>query len=114
MRTLNRREFLRISAIAAAGAAAAACQPQTVVVKETVEVQKEVTKVVTEKETVVVKEEVTKVVKEEVTKVVEKVVQAPTELPKGAVAGLKPVPRTRSHARARPLRSDGRELMGES
>jgi peptide/nickel transport system substrate-binding protein len=54
--------------MAAAGAAAVACQPQTVVVKETVEVEKEVTKVV-EKE---VEKEVTTVVEKEVTKVVEK------------------------------------------
>jgi peptide/nickel transport system substrate-binding protein len=65
---LNRRTFLRLSAMAAAGAAAVACQPQTVVVKETVEVEKEVTKVV-EKE---VEKEVTTVVEKEVTTVVEK------------------------------------------
>ena len=47
---LGRRDFLRLSAGAAAGAALAGCQPQ--VVKETVEVEKEVTKVV-EKEKVV-------------------------------------------------------------
>ncbi len=75
---LARREFLRLSAMAAAGATLVACQPQTVVVKETVketvEVQKEVTKVV--------EKEVTKVVEKEVTKVVqvEKVVTA-TPLP---------------------------------
>mgnify|MGYP001813606513 CR=1 FL=1 len=60
MRKITRREFIRISALGAAGAAAVACQPQTVVVKETVEV--EVEKVV--KETVVVETE--KVVKETV------------------------------------------------
>jgi peptide/nickel transport system substrate-binding protein len=65
---LDRRAFLRLSAMAAAGAAAVACQPQTVVVKETVEVEKEVTTVV-EKE---VEKEVTKVVEKEVTKVIEK------------------------------------------
>jgi peptide/nickel transport system substrate-binding protein len=58
---LDRRTFLRLSAMAAAGAAAVACQPQTVVVKETVEVEKEVT--------TVVEKEVTKVVEKE--KVVE-------------------------------------------
>jgi peptide/nickel transport system substrate-binding protein len=58
---VSRREFLRIGTIAVAGVAAAACQAQTVVVKETVEVEKEVTKVV-EKE-----KEVTKVVEKEVT-----------------------------------------------
>jgi len=42
----SRREFLRTFALAAAGAAAAACEPQAVVVEEAVEVEKEVTKVV--------------------------------------------------------------------
>jgi peptide/nickel transport system substrate-binding protein len=53
MKKLGRREFLRLSALSAAGAAIVACQPQTVVVKETVEVEKE--KIV--KETVVVEKE---------------------------------------------------------
>ncbi len=72
---LVRRDFLRLSALAAAGTVAVACQPQTVVVKETVVVQGtpvEVTKVV--KETVEVKTEVTKVVEKEVTKVVKETV----------------------------------------
>ena len=56
---IGRRQFLRLSALAAAGVAAVACQPQTVVVKETVEVEK------------LVEKEVTKVVEKEVTKVVE-------------------------------------------
>jgi peptide/nickel transport system substrate-binding protein len=75
--TFDRRTFLRLSALAAAGVAVVACQPQTVVVKEIVEVEKvvketvEVEKVV--KETVEVEKEVTKVVEveKEVTKVVE-------------------------------------------
>jgi len=97
---VSRRQFLRVIGIAAAGAAAVACQPKTVVVKETIEVEKvvketiEVEKVVKEtvevekvvKETVevekVVKEtvEVEKVVKEtvQVEKVVEVTVAAPT------------------------------------
>jgi len=66
---MNRRDFLRTAAVSAAGVAVVACQPQTVIVKETVEVEKEVEKVV--KETVVVEKEVEK----EVTKVVEKEVQ---------------------------------------
>jgi peptide/nickel transport system substrate-binding protein len=72
---LNRRDFLKASALSAAGAAIVACQPQTVVVKETVEVEKVV------KETVEVEVEVEKVVKEtvevqkEVTKVVKEVVE---------------------------------------
>lgn len=66
---LSRRQFLSAAAMTAAGAALVACQPQTVIVKETVEVEKEVEKVV--KETVVVEKEVEK----EVTKVVEKVVE---------------------------------------
>ena len=41
---LTRRDFLRLSAGAAAGAALVGCQPE--VVKETVEVEREVTKVV--------------------------------------------------------------------
>ncbi len=67
---LSRRTFLQAAAMASAGAALIACQPQTVVVekvvKETVEVEKE--KVV--KETVVVEKEkqveVTKIVEKEV------------------------------------------------
>jgi peptide/nickel transport system substrate-binding protein len=81
--TLSRRAFLQLSAAAAAGTIAAACQPQTVIVekekivKETVEVEKE--KVV--KETVIVAgtpQVVEKVVKEtvEVSLVSER--QAPT------------------------------------
>jgi peptide/nickel transport system substrate-binding protein len=72
MKHISRREFLRVSALATAGAAAVACQPQTVVVKETVEVEVEKEKVV--KETVVVEKEVEKVVEKEkeVTKIVEK------------------------------------------
>ena len=61
---VSRREFLRVAALTTAGAAAAACQPQTVIVKETVEVEKE--KIV--KETVEVEKE--KVVEKEVEKVV--------------------------------------------
>jgi peptide/nickel transport system substrate-binding protein len=56
--------------VAAAGAAVVACQPQTVVVKETVEVEKEVTTVVEKEVTTVVETE--KIVEKEVTKVVEK------------------------------------------
>jgi len=43
---IGRRTFLRLSAMTAAGAAVVACQPQTVIVKETVQVEKEVTKIV--------------------------------------------------------------------
>jgi hypothetical protein len=68
-KVIGRRQFLRLSAMAAAGAAAVACQPQTVVVKETVEVEKEVTSVVEKEVTTVVEKEVTKVVEKE--KVVE-------------------------------------------
>ena len=71
-RRLDRREFLRLSALAAAGVTAAACQPKTVIVKETVEVEKEVTKVV--KETVEVEKEITKIVEMQVE--VEKVITA--------------------------------------
>jgi ABC-type glycerol-3-phosphate transport system substrate-binding protein len=50
-KNMNRRDFLRLAGSAAAGAALAACQPQTVVVEK--EVEKEVTRIVTEKEVVV-------------------------------------------------------------
>jgi peptide/nickel transport system substrate-binding protein len=85
---LSRRDFLRASAMAAVGIAAASCaQPTPVekVVKETVVVEKEVEKVV--KETVVVEKEVEKEVEKVVkeTVVVEKEVQVPT--------GGYPVPR---------------------
>ena len=43
---ITRREFLYVGAAAAVGVAAAACQPKTVVVKETVQVDREVTTVV--------------------------------------------------------------------
>ena len=43
---MSRRKFLQAALAATAGAAAVACQPKTVVVKETVEVKKEVTRVV--------------------------------------------------------------------
>jgi ABC-type transport system substrate-binding protein len=71
---LSRRRFLKRAALAASGAALVACQPKTVVVKETVqvEVEKEVTKVVE------VEKEVTKVVKETV--VVEKEVAPKDEM----------------------------------
>jgi len=68
---IDRREFLRLSALAAGGAALVACQPQTVVVKETVEVEKEVVV----KETVEVEKEVTKIVQQQVTVEVVKEVQ---------------------------------------
>jgi peptide/nickel transport system substrate-binding protein len=67
----TRREFLRTAALGAAGVAVVACQPKTVIVKETVEVEKQVEKVV--KETVVVEKEVE--VQKEVTKIIEKEVQ---------------------------------------
>jgi peptide/nickel transport system substrate-binding protein len=58
-RTVSRREFLYVGAMTAAGAALAACQPQTVVVKETVEVEKVVKETVeVEKEKVIEKEKV--------------------------------------------------------
>ena len=73
---MDRRTFLRLSALAAAGVTAVACQPQTVVVKETVEV--EVERVVKETVEVEVEKEVTKVIEREVTKVVEKEVVVET------------------------------------
>jgi peptide/nickel transport system substrate-binding protein len=74
---LSRRDFLRAAALGAAGIAAAACQPQTVIVEKEVKVTEIVKEVV--KETVVVEGE-SKVVEKEVTKVVEKVV-TPTPVP---------------------------------
>jgi peptide/nickel transport system substrate-binding protein len=70
VKRFTRRSFLRASAAAAAGAVIVACQPQTVVVKETVQVEKEVEKIV--KETVVVEKEkeVTKVVEKQIEKIV--------------------------------------------
>ena len=59
MSHVSRREFLRIGAMSAIGVAAAACQAQTVVVKETVEVEKQVTTVVEKEVTTVVEKEVT-------------------------------------------------------
>ena len=69
MSELSRREFLRAAGIGAVGVAVIACQPQTVIVKETVEVEKE--KIVTQ--VVEVEKEVTKIVAG--TPVVEKVVE---------------------------------------
>jgi ABC-type glycerol-3-phosphate transport system substrate-binding protein len=70
---MNRRAFLRMAGGAAAGAALAACQPQTVVVEKEVlkEVEKVVTQVVKEtvKETVIV-EGTPKVIEKEVEKLV--------------------------------------------
>ena len=70
---MSRRQMLRGLGLAAVGAAAAACQPKTVIIKETVEVEKEkiVTQVVTQ--VVEVEKEVTKIVAG--TSVVEKVVE---------------------------------------
>jgi ABC-type oligopeptide transport system substrate-binding subunit len=82
MSKVSRRKFLSGLGMAAAGAAVAACQPKTVVVKETVEVEKVV------KETVEV--QVEKVVEKEVTKVVEKekVVEVTAAAPTGPTNAL--------------------------
>jgi multiple sugar transport system substrate-binding protein len=87
---LSRRDFLLAAAGAAGAATLAACQPKTVIVKETVEVEveKEVTKVVKEvvKETVVVagtpevvEKEVTKIVEVEKEVEVTRIVEVPKE-----------------------------------
>jgi len=81
-RSLNRRRFLRSSALGAAAAMVAACQPKIV------EVEKEVTKVVEKvvKETVMV-EGTPQVVEKKVTQVVKEIVTA-TPAPKGRVQVL--------------------------
>jgi peptide/nickel transport system substrate-binding protein len=93
--TLSRRTFLRAAAMAAAGAAVVACQPQTIVVeqekivKETVEVEKVV------KETVEVRTEVTKIVEKEkvveVTAVPQEVRESPDLFAQVAQGKLPPV-----------------------
>jgi peptide/nickel transport system substrate-binding protein len=91
---LGRRDFLRAAALAAAGAAAIACQPKTVIVEK----EKEVTRVVKEtvKETVVVAG-TPQIVEKEVTKVVkETVVVPPTPTPALKPGELKEVPRNRT------------------
>ena len=60
-RKRSRREFLRMAAMTVTGTIAGACESQTVVVKRTVEVEKE-----TVKKTVIVEKEVTRVVEKEV------------------------------------------------
>ena len=72
---LSRRDFLRVGAVTAAGAALAACQPQ--VVKETVEVEKVVEQTVEVPVAQTVEVEVEKVVEQTVE--VEKVVEVPSE-----------------------------------
>ena len=85
---MSRRDFLLAAAGAAGAATLAACQPQTIVVKETVEVEKVVTQVVKEtvKETVVVagtpevvEKEITKIVEVEKEVEVTRVVEVPKE-----------------------------------
>jgi peptide/nickel transport system substrate-binding protein len=78
-RKIRRREFLKLSALATVGAAAAACAPTPEVIEVTREV--EVEKVV--KETVVVEKEVEKEVTKEVVKEVEKQVTIEVEVPEG-------------------------------
>ena len=82
---VNRRKFLEWAAMGAAGSLAAACQPKTVIVKETVVVKEQVEKVITQ--VVEVEREVTKIVagtpvieKIVETKVVEKII-TPTPMP---------------------------------
>jgi multiple sugar transport system substrate-binding protein len=84
---MNRRDFLRLAGGMAAGAALAACQPQTVIVEK--EVEKEVTRVVKEtvKETVVV-EGTPQIVEKEVTKVVTEKVEVPVEIERTEVSLL--------------------------
>ena len=87
-KNLNRRDFLRLSGVVAAGAVASACAPQEVVKEVTVEVEKEVT----------VEKEVEVPVEKEVVKEVEKeVVVTATPQPGGPwelIDWNKPVPMT--------------------
>ncbi len=79
MSDLSRRDFLKMSALAAAGVAAVACQPKTVVITKEVVKTVEVEKTVVVEKTVEVEKEVTKVVK--MTVEVEKMVTAmPSEV----------------------------------
>ena len=86
---LSRRQFLLWAGSAASATLLAACQPKVVekIVKETVEVEKEVTKIVEKevekvvKETVEVEKEVTKIVEKEVLKVVKETVEAKVSAP---------------------------------
>jgi peptide/nickel transport system substrate-binding protein len=102
----SRRDLLKMSTMGAA-ALLGACAPATPMV-----IEKEVIKEVEVEKPVVIREEVVKEVVKEVPveievekvvekevlveKVVEKIVQAPTPIPKGAIAGLKAVPRNRT------------------
>ena len=86
MKRLSRRDFLRISGLAAAGVALAGCAPQ--IVRETVEVPVEVTKVITEVKEVEVQVEVTKVITEiKEVEVIKEVLptQIPVDLPRDKV-----------------------------
>jgi peptide/nickel transport system substrate-binding protein len=79
---VSRREFLRVASIGAAGLAVTACQPQTVVIKETVEVEKVVKETVEVEKVVKETVEVEKIVKEtvEVEKIIKETVPAPSKL----------------------------------
>ena len=93
-KVISRRELIRLSGAAGGTALLAACAPKEVVrvVKQTVVVVEEV-----ERKVEVTKEVVKEVVKEQqAAKVVEKVVQAPTATLQAAIAGLMPVPRSRT------------------
>jgi ABC-type transport system substrate-binding protein len=90
---LSRRDFLKHAALAASGVALVACQPQTVVVKETVEVEKEVEKVVTK--------EVEKIVKETV--VVERTVAVPEGEKMSEVQELRMITPNRGAATLNPM-----------
>jgi hypothetical protein len=112
---IGRREFLRISAVAAAGAAAAcAPTPEVIekIVKETVvvekEVEKEVTKVVeVEKE---VTKEVIKEVEKQVTVVVEKGAPEPDYLADKVASGA--LPTVDERLPVSPAVVAGRESIG--
>ena len=95
VKKIGRRELLKSLGMTAAGAALAACQPQTVIVKETVVVEevveKEVEKTVVIKETVIV--EGTPQVQEKVVTATPPPAATATPLPIDEATGLQMKPR---------------------
>jgi peptide/nickel transport system substrate-binding protein len=114
-RKIRRREFLKLSALGAVGAAAAACAPTPEVIEVTREVEKVVKEtVVVEKEVEVEKEvtkEVVKEVEKQVTVVVEKGAPEPPALEEMVAAGS--LPTVDERLPASPAVVGGRETIGK-